>query len=134
MLAGLLILQLASKLYKYLLLKLCYRFWRNWLGKLCFAKLNLCYPKSAGNLTSIFLVQLGTINSDNQVAGYDDLKHEFKKLKAAGVDGVMVDCWWGLVESKAPQDYVWSGYHSLFTLARECGLKLQVHVLTSAGV
>jgi beta-amylase len=74
-------------------------------------------------------VQLGTISHDNQVAGYEDLKRNFKKLKRAGVDGVMVDCWWGLVEGKAPQHYEWSGYSSLFALARECGLKLQVRVL-----
>jgi len=71
-------------------------------------------------------VQLGTINYDNQVAGYEDLKQKFKALKASGVDGVMVDCWWGLVEGKAPQHYDWSGYHQLFNLVRECGLKLQV--------
>lgn len=74
----------------------------------------------------VFLVQLGTINHDNQVADYEDFKQKFKALKAAGVDGVMVDCWWGLVEGKAPQHYEWSGYHQLFILVRECGLKLQV--------
>lgn len=71
-------------------------------------------------------MQLGTINDKNEVANYDDLKQKFEKLKACGVDGVMVDCWWGLVEGKAPQHYEWSGYHQLFRLVRECGLKLQV--------
>ena len=79
-------------------------------------------------------MQLGTINKDNQVAGYEDLKRKFKKLRRAGVDGVMVDCWWGLVEAKAPQHYEWSGYHSLFTLARECGLKLQVRLLIFSDI
>jgi hypothetical protein len=38
----------------------------------------------------------------------------------------MVDCWWGLVESRGPQRYNWSGYHDLFNMVRDIGLKQQV--------
>lgn len=71
-------------------------------------------------------VQLGTITQDNKVAHADGLEKDFAALKAAGVDGVMVDCWWGLVEGQAPQHYVWSGYHHLFNIVRNTNLKLQV--------
>lgn len=76
-------------------------------------------------------MQLGTITYDNQVAGPEDLRHKFQALRSVGVDGVMVDCWWGLVEGKHPQEYNWSGYHHLFNIVRETGLKLQVNHMLS---
>lgn len=38
----------------------------------------------------------------------------------------MVDCWWGIVEAHAPQDYNWNGYKKLFQMVAELKLKLQV--------
>ena len=35
-------------------------------------------------------------------------------LKQAGVEGVMVDVWWGIVESAAPGQYDFSAYKRLF--------------------
>lgn len=76
-------------------------------------------------------MQPDTVNSENEVAKYYDLKQKFQNLKAAcGLDGVTVDCWWGAVE-KAPQHYEWSGYKKLFRVVRECGLKLQVRASKS---
>ena len=56
----------------------------------------------------------------------EKLKTDLAALKNAGVDGVMVDCWWGIVEGKAPEHYDWSGYRYLFNMVREAKLKLQV--------
>lgn len=47
------------------------------------------------------------------------------QLRAAGVDGVMVDVWWGIIELKGPKQYDWRAYRSLFQLVQECGLTLQ---------
>jgi len=47
------------------------------------------------------------------------------QLRAAGVDGVMIDVWWGIIEQKGPKEYDWSAYKSLFQLVQKCGLKLQ---------
>ncbi|MCD9558529.1 Beta-amylase 3, chloroplastic [Datura stramonium] len=47
-------------------------------------------------------------------------------LKSAGVEGVMVDCWWGLVEKDGPLKYNWEGYDELVKMVQENGLKLQV--------
>ena len=58
----------------------------------------------------------------------EGLKKDLAALKSANVDGVMVDCWWGLVESRGPQQYDWGGYSELFTLVRDAGLKLQVEL------
>lgn len=47
-------------------------------------------------------------------------------LKSAGVEGVMVDAWWGLVEKDGPQKYNWDGYAELVQMVQKHGLKLQV--------
>ncbi|WMV40216.1 hypothetical protein MTR67_033601 [Solanum verrucosum] len=47
-------------------------------------------------------------------------------LKSAGVEGVMVDCWWGLVEKDGPLKYNWEGYDELVKMVQANGLKLQV--------
>lgn len=47
-------------------------------------------------------------------------------LKSAGVEGVMVDVWWGLVEKDGPLKYNWEGYAELVQMVQLHGLKLQV--------
>ena len=47
-------------------------------------------------------------------------------MKSLDVDGVVVECWWGVVEAWSPQKYVWSGYRELFNIIQEFKLKLQV--------
>lgn len=56
----------------------------------------------------------------------DSLLNQLNILKSVNVDGVMVDCWWGLVEGAAPQSYNWRGYRQLFQMVRDLKLKLQV--------
>lgn len=47
-------------------------------------------------------------------------------LKKAGVKGVMVDVWWGIVEQAGPRMYDWSAYRRLFERVQASGLKAQV--------
>ncbi|KAI7734415.1 hypothetical protein M8C21_004064 [Ambrosia artemisiifolia] len=49
-----------------------------------------------------------------------------KALKLAGVHGIAVEVWWGVVERFFPHAYNWSLYEQLFKLVSETGLKLQV--------
>ncbi|GKE39657.1 beta-amylase 3, chloroplastic, partial [Tanacetum coccineum] len=42
-----------------------------------------------------------------------------------GVEGVMVDVWWGLVEKDGPMKYNWDGYVELVHMVQKHGLKLQ---------
>lgn len=56
----------------------------------------------------------------------ESLINHLKILKSINVDGVMVDCWWGIVEAHTPQQYNWSGYRKLFQIVRDLDLKLQV--------
>jgi beta-amylase len=53
------------------------------------------------------------------------LKVALETLRAAGVEGVMVDVWWGFVE-RTPGVYDFSAYRRLFEQIAEAGLKVQV--------
>ncbi|CAL4933710.1 unnamed protein product [Urochloa decumbens] len=46
-------------------------------------------------------------------------------LKSAGVEGIMVDVWWGIAESEGPGAYNFAGYAELMEMARKAGLKVQ---------
>ena len=71
-------------------------------------------------------LQLGVINMKCELADPDGLLKQLRVLKSINVDGVMVDCWWGIVEAHEPQAYNWKGYKILFQMVRELKLKLQV--------
>lgn len=70
--------------------------------------------------------QLEIINMECELVNADDLLNQLKILKSQNVDGVMVDCWWGIVEAHAPQQYNWNGYKKLFQIVRDLKLKIQV--------
>ncbi|GIL83204.1 hypothetical protein Vretimale_11282 [Volvox reticuliferus] len=46
-------------------------------------------------------------------------------LKQAGVEGVMVDVWWGIVERAGPRQYDFNAYKRLFQKVAGAGLKVQ---------
>ncbi|KAK9016336.1 hypothetical protein V6N11_078838 [Hibiscus sabdariffa] len=71
------------------------------------------------------MLPLGIVSSDNVLTDKEGLRKLMSKLKTAGIDGVMTDVWWGLVEGKGPKQYDWSAYRSVADLVKECGLKLQ---------
>lgn len=48
-----------------------------------------------------------------------------KALAAAGVEGVVVEIWWGVVERNQPRVYDWRGYRELVMMACMCGLKVR---------
>ncbi|KAI3525562.1 hypothetical protein L1887_04431 [Cichorium endivia] len=41
------------------------------------------------------------------------LKGKLRTLKSILVDGVMVDSWWGIMETNTPQHYKWKAYKKL---------------------
>ncbi|RVX09987.1 Beta-amylase 7 [Vitis vinifera] len=71
------------------------------------------------------MLPLGVINMKCELVDPDGLLKQLRILKSVNVDGVMVDCWWGIVEAHAPQEYNWNGYKRLFQIVRELKLKLQ---------
>ena len=78
----------------------------------------------------MILWQLGVINVKSELVDPDGLLKQLRILKSLNVDGVTVDCWWGIVEAHAPQEYNWNGYRRLFQMVHELKLKLQVRIFT----
>lgn len=68
---------------------------------------------------------MGVITRENEFPDSSKMEGQLKQLQQAGVDGVMVDVWWGIIEAKAPNQYDWSSYRALFNLVRKCGLRVQ---------
>ncbi|KAL3844379.1 hypothetical protein ACJIZ3_001782 [Penstemon smallii] len=68
----------------------------------------------------------GLINNFCQLMDPGGIREELQHLKSLGVDGIVVDCWWGIVEGWTPQKYEWTGYREMFNIIREFGMKLQV--------
>ncbi|XP_024027071.1 beta-amylase 8 isoform X2 [Morus notabilis] len=66
------------------------------------------------------------INNFCQLVDPESVQQELTDLQSLNVDGVVVQCWWGIVESWTPQKYIWSGYRHLFNIVRHFKLKLQV--------
>ncbi|KAJ4980595.1 hypothetical protein NE237_031432 [Protea cynaroides] len=82
--------------------------------------------KMLANYVPVYvMLPLGVVTAENVLEDKDGIEKQLKELKAAEVDGVMVDVWWGIIESKGPKQYDWSAYRSLFQLVQRCGLKLQ---------
>lgn len=46
-------------------------------------------------------------------------------LAGAGVAGVAMELWWGVVEREGPGEYDWAGYLELASMARRYGLRLR---------
>lgn len=54
-------------------------------------------------------------------------------LSRAGVDGVMIDVWWGIAEHAGPGRYDFSAYRKLFEQVASKGLKVQAVMSFHAG-
>lgn len=71
------------------------------------------------------MLPLGVITRENLFPDQEKLEKQLRELRKAGVDGVMVDVWWGVIEAKGPKQYDWSSYRKLFELVQKCGLRAQ---------
>jgi hypothetical protein len=70
--------------------------------------------------------QLGVVTAENELEDAAGLRARLRRLRReAGVDGVMADVWWGIVEGAGPARYEWRAYRELFRVAQEEGLKVQ---------
>ncbi|KAI3839652.1 hypothetical protein MKW92_047676 [Papaver armeniacum] len=65
------------------------------------------------------------VNMNNGVNRKKAMNASLSALKSAGVEGIMMDVWWGLVERDGPGVYNWGGYIELMEMAKKHGLKVQ---------
>ncbi|KAA3455685.1 beta-amylase 1, chloroplastic-like [Gossypium australe] len=75
---------------------------------------------------SVFVMMpLDSVTNGNTVNRKKAMNASLHALKSAGVEGIMIDVWWGLVEREAPGAYNWGGYTELLDMAKKHGLKVQ---------
>ncbi|KAG6764613.1 hypothetical protein POTOM_032090 [Populus tomentosa] len=71
------------------------------------------------------MMPLDSVTTGNTVNRRKTMNASLQALKSAGVEGVMMDVWWGLVERDTPGVYNWGGYTELLEMAKRHGLKVQ---------
>ncbi|KAK4769356.1 hypothetical protein SAY86_027506 [Trapa natans] len=71
------------------------------------------------------MMPLDSVTMHNTVNRRKAMNASLQALKSAGVEGVMMDVWWGLVERTNPGSYNWGGYAELLEMAKKHGLKVQ---------
>jgi len=71
------------------------------------------------------MMPLDTITNQGDLNDPSAIRQNLQQLKNGGVDGVMVDVWWGVVERAGPKAYNWSAYLELVNMVDQVGLKIQ---------
>lgn len=71
------------------------------------------------------MMPLDSVTWNHTVNRKKAMNASLQALKSAGVEGIMMDVWWGLVEGEKPGEYNWSGYVELLEMAKKHGLKVQ---------
>ncbi|CAK9199112.1 unnamed protein product [Sphagnum jensenii] len=80
---------------------------------------------TSGGVPVFVMLPLDSVNMNNTLNRRRALNASLMALKSAGVEGVMLDVWWGIVERDGPRIYNWSAYKELIDLVRSHGLKVQ---------
>ncbi|XP_061375721.1 beta-amylase 3, chloroplastic-like [Gastrolobium bilobum] len=68
---------------------------------------------------------VNSVGREGQVWRPKAMMFSLRALASAGVEGVVVEIWWGLVERNEPRVYNWRGYQELVMMACMCGLKVR---------
>lgn len=71
------------------------------------------------------MMPLDSVTWNHTVNRKKAMNASLQALKSAGVEGIMMDVWWGLVEGEKPGEYNWGGYVELLEMAKKHGLKVQ---------
>jgi beta-amylase len=71
------------------------------------------------------MMPLDTIDNNGNVRDPNTISKWLAQLKTGGVDGIMIDVWWGIVERKGPRQYDWHGYQQLVSIVKQNDLKMQ---------
>ncbi|GFP96181.1 beta-amylase 1 chloroplastic [Phtheirospermum japonicum] len=71
------------------------------------------------------MMPLDSVTWNHTVNRKKAMNASLQALKSAGVEGIMMDVWWVLVEGEKPGEYNWGGYSELLEMAKKHGLKVQ---------
>ncbi|GMP95614.1 hypothetical protein CsSME_00044590 [Camellia sinensis var. sinensis] len=89
-------------------------------------RLSVTHGKNDSRVPVFVMLPLDTVSFGGNLNKPRAMNASLMALKSAGVEGVMVDAWWGLVEKDGPLNYNWDGYAELVKMVQKHGLKLQV--------
>ncbi|GJN09124.1 hypothetical protein PR202_ga27102 [Eleusine coracana subsp. coracana] len=82
--------------------------------------------KSKAGVPVFVMMPLDTVRKDgNALNRRKAVEASLAALKSAGVEGIMVDVWWGIAEAEGPGRYNFNGYMELMEMAKKTGLKVQ---------
>lgn len=81
--------------------------------------------KGKGGVPVYVMMPLDSVTMGHGVNRKKAVNAAMAALRSAGVEGVMMDVWWGLVEREKPGEYNWGGYVELMEMAKKHGLKVQ---------
>ncbi|KAK7358495.1 hypothetical protein VNO77_00423 [Canavalia gladiata] len=68
---------------------------------------------------------VNSVGREGQVTRPKAMLFSLRALATAGVEGVVIEIWWGLVEKSESRVYDWRGYKELVMMACMCGLKVR---------
>ncbi|KAL2551086.1 Beta-amylase 1 [Forsythia ovata] len=89
-------------------------------------ELHCSYPRRKGRTPVYVTLPVDSVGPSAQTMRRKKvMAQSFRALAAAGVEGVVMEVWWGLVEREYPRLYNWQGYLEIILLAKRCGLKVR---------
>ncbi|KAL5552436.1 hypothetical protein UlMin_002612 [Ulmus minor] len=68
---------------------------------------------------------IDAVSTNGQLRRRKAMVQSFRALAASGVEGVVMEVWWGLVERHQPRVYNWQGYLEIVALAQKFKLKVR---------
>eukprot|EP01116_Phalansterium_solitarium_P024592 TRINITY_DN9044_c0_g1_i1.p1 TRINITY_DN9044_c0_g1~~TRINITY_DN9044_c0_g1_i1.p1 ORF type:complete len:455 (+),score=146.01 TRINITY_DN9044_c0_g1_i1:130-1494(+) len=71
------------------------------------------------------MMPLDLVSNSGQLNSPSQVLLQLQQLKSGGVDGIMTDVWWGIVERSGPKQYNFSAYVQLAQLVQQAGLQMQ---------
>ncbi|XP_077212512.1 beta-amylase 3, chloroplastic-like [Tasmannia lanceolata] len=82
-------------------------------------------PQSNRGAPVFVTLPVDLLNSSGKMTRPKAMGASFMALNSAGVEGVVIEVWWGIVERGVPRVYDWGGYVDVVSLARKHGLKVR---------
>nr|GLL29134.1 beta-amylase 1, chloroplastic-like isoform X2 [Ipomoea trifida] len=83
------------------------------------------YNRRRGSSVFVTLPVDAVSSPSGQMTRKKIMEHSFRALTAMGVEGVVMEVWWGLVERESPRVYNWEGYLEIVALAKRHRLKVR---------
>ncbi|KAL2652858.1 hypothetical protein R1flu_020986 [Riccia fluitans] len=80
---------------------------------------------TTGGVPVFVMMPLDSVSINNTVSRRRAVNASLAALKCAGVEGIMLDVWWGIVEQDSPMEYNWGAYRELIDIAKKHGLIVQ---------